>query len=198
MRVWPLLCFLALACLNSGCSWAYYSAQNLIETPLRVVNHCNELHHFHQIACAAWKHVQEADPQLKYSADYAAGFIDGYVDFLDAGGLGNPPAAPPERYLFEHYHQSPEGVQAIEDWFAGFRHGAAMARESGLRQLVVVPIALPPRKSDGEYTPLAVPPGQQAAPASQESLPTPRPLPPEPAAPVPPPQADLSFAEDDR
>src|SRR5271154_2683124 len=34
MKVWPLLCFGALAGLTSGCSFFHYSAQNLIETPI--------------------------------------------------------------------------------------------------------------------------------------------------------------------
>lgn len=148
MRVWPLLCCCILAGLSSGCSFFYYSAKNLIEEPIKALNHCEELREFRLLAHEAWQQVLDCEPGQHYSEDYACGFIDGYVDFLDADGLGEPPAVPPDRYQLARYHRTPEGVKAIEDWFAGFRRGAAAARASGQRELIVLPMGLPPRTTD--------------------------------------------------
>jgi hypothetical protein len=168
MKAWHLLCFLALAVVSGGCSWVHYSTQNLIDAPVQCIHHCQELHRFKALAEVAWNNIREADPERCYSEDYADGFICGYVDFLDADGNGEPPAAPPRRYLAPRYHQTPAGLQAIDDWFAGFRHGAATARESGQRQLIVLPLALPPRQTtSGMETPLG-------GPAPAEELPMPQ------------------------
>jgi len=115
----------------------------------------------------AWKHIQEMDDH-PYSEDYVCGFISGYVDYLDAGGNGEPPAMPPDRYQSFKY-KSPQGQKAILDWFAGFRHGAGMARESGMRELIVLPLSLPPKSSDNVASeqatqPTARVPGSNEAP----------------------------------
>jgi hypothetical protein len=100
--------------------------------------------------------------------------VAGFVDYLDANGTGEPPAAPPKRYDRSRY-ETPAGQRAIEDWFAGFRHGARAAQASGYRPAVVLPLALPPRHVRDPY-PLALPsvPDEQS-PA--EPLPSPRVLP---------------------
>jgi hypothetical protein len=182
MKVHPLLCFLVLAGLNTGCSFFCYSIQNLVESPAKAIDDCLARHRFAAMARDAWRHTREADPDQYYSDDYATGFIDGYVDFLDAGGTGEPPAAPPDRYLHSHY-ETPAGQQAILDWFAGFRHGAAAARASGQRDLVVVPISLPPRSNIGVRPIPTSTESQPTAPVQvpqEELLPPPRKIQPEP------------------
>ena len=62
-----------------------------------------------------------------FSQDYQEGFIDGYVDYLEGGGTGEPPLLPPRRYWNAAY-QTYAGHQAAEQWFAGYRHGAQCAR----------------------------------------------------------------------
>jgi hypothetical protein len=74
------------------------------------------------------------------SKDYAEGFKDGFIDYLQFGGSGQPPYAPPKRYWGPNY-RTPEGYRAIEDWFAGFRHGVTAAKESGYRPWVTLPSA---------------------------------------------------------
>jgi len=91
----------------------------------------------------AWDKVQHGFKEGVYSHDYAAGFKAGYADFLDNGGNGDPPAVPPFRYRLEP-HQTPEGLRAIDDWYSGFRHGSAMARASGFRETIVIPLSAPP------------------------------------------------------
>jgi hypothetical protein len=169
MKMWPLMCFCTLACLGSGCSFFDYCAYNMIETPFKELNHCQELRHFNALARQAWLHVCATETDHRYSDDYAVGFIEGYVDYLDAGGNGEPPAAPPDRYQLARYHMTPEGVQAIDDWFAGFRHGAAEARASGQRELVVVPLSLPPRSSSSTVK-LGGPATDEDGPGPQEPM----------------------------
>jgi hypothetical protein len=79
---------------------------------------------------------------MPYSRDYARGFLKGFEDYVYAGGNGLPPPVPPPRY-WGIYYQTPEGHQAIEDWFAGFRHGTEAARDSGYREQVLVPLSRP-------------------------------------------------------
>ena len=115
----------------------------------------------------------KANPDHPYSVDYRRGFVDGFADYLYAGGSGEPPVVPPWRYRKASY-ETPEGYAAIEDWFAGFRHGANVALASGLRNLVVLPVALPDQPLFwGEATPIT--------PANpEENLPPPRVVPPTP------------------
>ena len=100
---------------------------------------------------------------------------------------------PPERYHRKRY-ATPEGCKAVEDWYAGFRHGAATAMASGLRSVQVIPVQCPPKFSldDGGPLPKNVKPtsvkdgGKDAAPPmpppeqithpSAETLPQPRPM----------------------
>jgi hypothetical protein len=91
----------------------------------------------------AWREAQAACPDQSYSRDYACGFKAGFRDYLDAGGSGDPPAVPPFRYRLSDY-DSPGGHQAVEDWYAGFRHGSTAARASGFRELNLVPLSAPP------------------------------------------------------
>src|SRR5258708_7934704 len=98
MKAHPLLCFLLLAGLNTGCSFFTYSFRNMIDSPLKALDYCCEKRRFVAWAREAWNHIQAADPGHHYSDDYVCGFIDGSVDFLDADGTGEPPAAPPNRY----------------------------------------------------------------------------------------------------
>jgi hypothetical protein len=110
---------------------------------------------------------------------------------------------PPERYRRKKY-MTPEGCAAVEDWFAGFRHGAATAMQSGLRNLVVIPVQCPPvfGPDDGGPLPKAtrpttpasknsttMPPPDEITPPSSDTLPPPRPnveANPAPATPPPP------------
>ncbi len=68
------------------------------------------------------------------------------MDYLYAGGSGEPPLLPPKKYQSFRY-ENPQGAQAIRDWFAGFRRGAAAAAASGYRNYVVVPSTTTGRRS---------------------------------------------------
>src|SRR5262249_39466700 len=133
-----------------------------------------------------------------YSPDFQQGFLCGFADYLYAGGTGNPPPLPPRGYWKSEY-ETPEGRQAVQDWFEGFRTGAARARASGYRELVTVPISAlppppplppPPLLPPNPIPPAPVeshpsgekPPAEGAMPA-EEVLPGPRSVPIEPGAP---------------
>jgi hypothetical protein len=90
----------------------------------------------------AWDELCRQHPEQRYSKHFAAGFLEGYVDYLDAGGAGEPPVAAPFRYRLMKY-KTPDGVEAAQSWFAGFRYGAAVARDSHLRDLILVPLSGP-------------------------------------------------------
>ena len=75
-----------------------------------------------------------------FTVDHKLGFVDGFVDYLEAGGMGHPPPLPPRRYWKAKY-QTPDGYRATEDWFRGYHHGTMSARASGYRQLVTVPVS---------------------------------------------------------
>ena len=95
----------------------------------------------HNFAKGVWR--DEIAPTLDFypSGDYAAGFIDGFADYLHRGGSGEPPPVAPRGYWGFPF-QSKKGKEAVHDWYAGFRHGAAECKARGLRDLVVVPSSL--------------------------------------------------------
>ncbi len=86
-----------------------------------------------------WDEICTRDGDV-YSRHYRRGFFDGFKDFMDAGGSGDPPTLPPRSY-WRIYYQNPEGHEAIQDWFEGWRHGASIARASGVRDYVTLPVS---------------------------------------------------------
>jgi hypothetical protein len=63
---------------------------------------------------------------------------------------------PPYRYRLTKY-KTPAGQQAADEWFVAFRVGTAVARDSGLREAILVPLS-------GPITPVAPPPWQPVMP----------------------------------
>jgi hypothetical protein len=110
---------------------------------------------YHEIAdeclsTAKYRHLAQADldqyaasnPECRLSQDFAAGFIDGFVDYVNEGP-GGTPTIPPRCY-WKVFHENPEGHDAALDWLHGFRAGAVAAEQSGYREFAIVPVA-PPR-----------------------------------------------------
>jgi hypothetical protein len=167
--------------LLQGCGFCGYALQNLKNSPADALDDHAANRRFRKIAKAAWQTVETDGFPIHYSADYADGFQAGFVDYLEANGTGEPPAAPPKRYRHSRY-ETPAGQQAINDWFAGFRHGTQAAQASGYRPAVVLPLALPPRHSNHPYALEAVPSLEESH-TPVEPLPPPR-VSPEHAAPA--------------
>jgi hypothetical protein len=99
---------------------------------------CYEYRRNRALADAAWAETAGHMLTAPVSTDYVIGFKQGFVDYLEAGGPGEPPPVPP-RYYWGFRHQTPEGYNAIQEWFAGFRHGTEMAQASGYRRSIVIP-----------------------------------------------------------
>jgi hypothetical protein len=132
---------LLLGPLCTGCDGLFHiGTRNLLYEANLIKDSQIERLAFRKLAKQAWAEVQGNCPQ-HFSADYACGFQDGFVDYLYAGGCGEPTTQLPKRYLRFH-EQKTHGCQGLLDWYAGFRHGAAVAHHSGLRKSLV--IALPP------------------------------------------------------
>ncbi|QDS96938.1 hypothetical protein [Adhaeretor mobilis] len=69
---------------------------------------------------------------------YETGFKDGFVDYVYAGGSGEPPAIPPRKYWNVGVRSSGGSAEAT-DWFAGFRSGSQVAHNEGYREQALVP-----------------------------------------------------------
>lgn len=148
MRRGPLAAALAalaaLAC-GAGCRTFWHDAfRNLAETPVRGVDaYCTTID-CRAEAQKAWAQVEASLPAGETaSPDFAKGFQDGFAEYLDIGGKGQPPAVPPFCYQLRKY-QSVAGHQAIQAWYAGYAAGADAAKASGLRELIVIPLSAPP------------------------------------------------------
>jgi hypothetical protein len=114
--------------------------RNTVEAPYQCIDEqCFKFRSWRR-ARDAWTEFARTCPPERNSPDFHEGFLEGYVDYLDAGGTGLPPAAPPARYWQTKY-QDPAGVRAIQDWYAGFRAGSEAARLSGYRDTILVPLS---------------------------------------------------------
>lgn len=89
----------------------------------------------------AWREQCSSDPEQCLSQAYVAGFKDGFVDYVYGGGSGEPPPVPP-RPFWNVEERNPRGHLAATDWFAGYRHGAQVAREEGYRERALVPSSM--------------------------------------------------------
>jgi hypothetical protein len=176
---------------SAPASFEHLAARNLTQEPTRWVDQGCFKEFAYTSAKASWRKIWEETcrqrPDQPYPHDFAKGFIEGFVDYLDAGGNGEPPVAAPFCYRLLKY-KSPAGVQAAEAWFAGFRYGASVAQASGLREVILVPLS-------GPVTPATAPTQPAVAstirPESETSTsPATRPAPP-PTLPAPRPFEEL-------
>ncbi len=88
-----------------------------------------------------WQRVLQEQGGQGLSSDYGSGFVQGFVDQVDAGGSVRVPSMPPRKYWRVGY-RNPRGQQAVEDWYDGFRHGAGVAKAGGYRRQAVIPSSL--------------------------------------------------------
>jgi hypothetical protein len=183
-RARPLL-VLGLCWFGTGCNLALTATHNAFLGPCEWLReHCDD-HRDRYLARLAWSKVCCNFPDGNVPGPaYEEGFLAGYADYLKYGGLGEPPALPPKKYRHEKYY-CPSGHEAVEAWFAGFRHGAQQARASGRRNCTTLPAMLDHDPCDGNPYRSVV----NVLPATPPpTLPMPRPttLPPQvPAQPTP-------------
>jgi hypothetical protein len=175
MKMKLTLVILGVCLLGQGCGPITLATRTLVIEPIHycfITDNIVEMHRNYKLAEESWESIINTAPGHNYSLDYAEGFKEGFADFLYAGGTGEPPPLPPRNYWRSNY-ETPQGHQAIEDWFDGYRHGAAMAQQSGYRQWVTIPSSVPPRVASSQI-PSSVTPESIGVPPSEPVLPQPR------------------------
>ncbi len=152
MRTWHVgIILFALGIFSSGCTVAYNTINTMVTEPAEYPTYFEFVllkMRTCKLAAEAWKEVRTGVPG--YSRHYHRGFLVGFADYLQFGGNGEPPPVPPRQYWKQ---DSPAGRQAVEDWFSGFRHGATIARRSGYRELIVVPVSAALSSDQPEQSP---------------------------------------------
>ncbi len=103
----------------------------------------------------AWELAAKQCDHGQHSDDYAWGFKDGFAEYLYRG-RAEPPPLPPEHYRSVRYQSAP-GYQAIQDWFSGYRDGAAAAQQGGQRDWITGPSSL---RGPGAIGPTLPPAGE--------------------------------------
>jgi hypothetical protein len=180
---------LALGAASTGCQTFYLDiGRNVTELPIRACDDDKLILRLRHLADEAWPHYQATHAPHALSDDFERGFKAGFVSYLYRGGNGQPPATPPFPYTLLRY-ETVEGHRAILEWYEGYAEGATVAKASGVREQIVIPLSAPPinavRRPDWDSDQAAPAP---PAPAPAE-LPAPRPAeaaPPKPADAAPP------------
>lgn len=134
---------LALTAVHAGCTWQNYALENIWYEPKEVHAQNHNEDHYRRIGRRRFEEIQTVAGCPAYSDAYAEGFEDGFADYVFAGGNGEPPAMIPRKYRQSKF-DNPAGAAAIQEWIAGFRHGAQEGMASGLRVLVLRPVPRPP------------------------------------------------------
>lgn len=169
MRIRLAVCLVELL-VCAGCApWCHVVRTSVIE-PLQYpsrLNDCCDEKFYKKLAEAAWKKFVHDNPHGTYSADYATGFTEGYADYLYAGGSGTPPLPPRCYWTGRH---TAEGHRAMQDWSAGFRHGAASAKESGYREHLTLPSTMTHGPADPPHETSISPNFAPLTPAVEELL----------------------------
>jgi hypothetical protein len=150
VRITQLFCLFTLCFFGSGCRLFHNAWLTTIAEPIQYSRDVYDMRvhrRFGDLAAYALDEAMslaraELDDYCRepFSADYQLGFLDGFVDFLEAGGTGNPSPLPPRRYWKAKY-QTPDGYQCAQDWFRGFQHGSGAAQASNYRSFVTVPLS---------------------------------------------------------
>ena len=136
MRMRWIVCLMSM--LLSGCGLIHQSMDVLSYKTAQALSDHKERKRNAKCAREAWKSEKKNLGALGESVDYADGFHEGFTELMFWGGNGEPPPMPPPKYRTYEY-QSPQGYQAIQNWFAGYRHGAGFAMERRFRDWVTGP-----------------------------------------------------------
>ena len=124
---------LAVMAVCSGCALGEPDFWFLLKEPFAYSSRLDRRHTYRKHrnrAIEVWQTQCAASAPEVFCNDYRIGFIDGYADYLNLGGCGEPPLVPPQRY-WKYMHRSPQGHQAVIAYFDGFRHGARLALAHG-------------------------------------------------------------------
>lgn len=89
----------------------------------------------HNFSKGVWNKIVGQNCQCDLSKHYSNGFVDGYADYLNLGGNGQP-LVPPTKYWKVRFRTA-EGRRLTEQYLNGFRHGATLAMQAG-RDLALI------------------------------------------------------------
>ena len=135
----PFICLLLLS--QVGLLGCHHRCHKLWNNVCRTVkrepmcfDYCDRSAVFHEMACCYWSQNMKTTP---CSEHFRSGFLDGFSDYLHHGGTGQAPVLPPRRYWEPSGGMSRQNV--IAEWRTGFGAGADSAKESGMRQQIVMP-----------------------------------------------------------
>ena len=130
-------CFAFLSCtLGTGCcSTGYLALRTLVTEPYHFcfkVDRLRSMSIYRELAEQEWARVLESCGEAPLTPDYHAGFEEGFVQYVYAGGTGEAPPVPP-REFWNVALRAENGKQRVNDWFEGYRHGSQVAAEGGYR-----------------------------------------------------------------
>lgn len=159
------------------CSPCYLAGRTLIGEPSRYsirVDRKRSLSLYRTWAEQEWQQVADSCAvDCPLTPDYRAGFVTGFVDFVYAGGSGEPSPIPPREY-WNISQRSPQGKERVNQWFSGYRHGTRVAHDGGYREAGTIQLSLAalPENETSEWTSAKSEP--TAATPHEESLPAPK------------------------
>lgn len=142
-RVSVLLSLIACTLLP-GCTVWLNARRTILDEPAQYSWFCDRKRSvkvYKEWADRAWMEHCAAHRGMRFSEPYTAGFKDGFVDFVYAGGAGEPPPVPP-RQFWNVGERNSRGHSQAEEWFAGFRRGAQVADDNGYREQTIVPASV--------------------------------------------------------
>jgi hypothetical protein len=175
----------ASSIFGAGCCGTYYLAlRTLVIEPaeycFRIDGHQSR-NMYREWAESALREETGCGAATMGGPDYAEGFEEGFVEYIYGGGTGEPPPVPPRKYWNVEWRDS-TGKDRANQWFEGYRNGARLAADRGLRSAGIVqttgvglakPVNGTARGNNGwgEYppNPAAVPTSE--TPAFREELP---------------------------
>jgi hypothetical protein len=139
--MWVLLAVtLALCFVTPGCQICVNARRTIFREPSEFcwkADRKRSIKTYRAWADEAWCRALSSGADLCLSDHYAAGFKDGFVDYVYAGGNGEPPPVPPRRF-WNVSERNVTGQNAGTEWFAGFRHGSQVARQEGYRDRATI------------------------------------------------------------
>jgi hypothetical protein len=165
-----------MACLiETGCCGTYYSGlRTVIFEPSEYYfkkDGCRSRDLYREWAADALREESNECGQVIGGPDYAEGFEEGFVEYIYAGGSGEPPPVPPRKY-WNVALRSGAGKERANQWFNGYRNGARIAANRGYRAAGVIPTSVVsdvnPYASQGFRQPI-----QSDLPSGTEALPSP-------------------------
>lgn len=133
------LALAGLLALGSGCSVCQQAWRTVVQEPKQYSYKKDReasIAEYRQLAERVWRSERARCADGSASVQYVRGFIDGFSEYVYAGGLEPPPVPPP--MFWNLPWRTPPGHEAAADWFAGYRHGARTAHFGGYRDLGIV------------------------------------------------------------